>query len=537
MGRPRKAIPELDSMVEIYLGADGDYHAYVTVGTLPSGLADRRHRQGKTEEVVRKKVRALQQQMLDGAVTKTGKIPLLSEFLNEWVANPDADWRYSTITGSYAWAINNWLNPGLGRWRLDLLLAQPDAIETYLRSITRDDAEPKGPGLSKGSVHLIFRVLRAALNDAVRRKIMPRNPIELMTWRPKLEEVEVTPLLVQEVKAILRICEHRRNGTRWSIGLPLGLRQGEALGLPWMKPSTSTRDKPMGLDVDGWLVVRQKAERRAWRHGCTDPVRCAQPHCRTTACPKRWQHGCGKDPAECTKHRVDRCPQRKSRPGCATHRNADSCTAVCKPACKRHASLCPERTGGGIIFSDTKTDAGRRRISLAKPMIKRAKAHQDAQDREREAAGDAWKDFGLVWCQPNGRPIDARADWEDWKALLREAGVRDARVHDGRHTAATMLLLQGVDEQTVMAVMGWSDRRMVQRYQHVIDELRIEASKRIGALLWGEDKKPKKPKRTKKKRQPEPQMQPSVDEVLDGFATDHATEGRSAKIIQFPRSA
>jgi hypothetical protein len=32
-------------------------------------------------------------------------------------------------------------------------------------------------------------------------------------------------------------------------------------------------------------------------------------------------------------------------------------------------------------------------------------------------------------------------------------GLRDARLHDGRHTAATMLLLQGVDDQTVMAVM------------------------------------------------------------------------------------
>lgn len=107
-------------------------------------------------------------------------------------------------------------------------------------------------------------------------------------------------------------------------------------------------------------------------------------------------------------------------------------------------------------------------------------------------------DFGLVWCQPNGRPIDARADWR-WKAVCREAGVRDARVHDGRHAAATMLLLQGADEQTVMAVMGWSDRRMLRRYQHVIDELRVEASKRVGALLWGDDEqpKPKKPKKSK----------------------------------------
>lgn len=48
-----------------------------------------------------------------------------------------------------------------------------------------------------------------------------------------------------------------------------------------------------------------------------------------------------------------------------------------------------------------------------------------------------------------------------------------------------MMLLLGIDEQTVMAIMGWSDRRMVQRYQHVIDDLRVAAAARIGDLLMG----------------------------------------------------
>lgn len=46
-------------------------------------------------------------------------------------------------------------------------------------------------------------------------------------------------------------------------------------------------------------------------------------------------------------------------------------------------------------------------------------------------------------------------------------------------------LPQGIDEQTVMAVMGWSERRMVQRYQHVIDGLRVAASGKLADLLYG----------------------------------------------------
>ncbi|GGN96016.1 site-specific integrase [Actinoplanes lobatus] len=518
----------------VFCNAEG-WQGTVVVGTRPDGTPDRRKRRGKDENEVRQKLKKLLEEMAAGEVVKAGEPPKLAALMADWLNNPAAEWRYNTKTGSYAWAVNNWLTPGLGAWRCDLLTAE--AIESFLRSIYRDPDDTASEGLAPASVHTVFRVLRAILNDAVRRKIIPRNPMDFMTWRPKLIEEEVTPLFVEEVRAILRACEYRRNGTRWSIGLPLGLRQGEALGLPWWQAPKSTRDKPMGLDLDGgWLVVRRQSERRKWEHGCVDPIDCARPHCRTVPCPPRWQHGCGKDPNDCTKQRVDRCPKRAPRPGCATHRDPKTCTKLCPKDCTNHASVCPKRKNGGIVFTDTKSEAGRRRMALATPMIKLGVQHQRHQTQERTAAGEMWTDHNLVWCQPNGRPIDARADWEDWKDVLREAGVRDARVHDGRHTAATMLLLQGVDEQTVMAVMGWSDRRMLRRYQHVIDELRQEASKRVGALLWGAEEKPKKAKK-KGKKKPQQETSPSVDAAKKVSATVSTTGEGLAKIIQFPRSA
>ncbi len=168
-------------------------------------------------------------------------------------------------------------------------------------------------------------------------------------------------------------------------------------------------------------------------------------------------------------------------------------------------------------------------------MIALGVQHKRHQDQERRTAGDTWEEHDLVWCQPNGRPIDARADWLDWKEILRLAGVRDARVHDGRHTAATMLLLLGVDERTVMAVMSWSDRRMLRRYQHVIDELRQEASRRISDLIFGRPEKPAKKSKKKAKKQ---RKEKNVDTLTKGFfATDLATEPGLAKIITFPITA
>src|SRR3712207_5678508 len=95
------------------------------------------------------------------------------------------------------------------------------------------------------------------------------------------------------------------------------------------------------------------------------------------------------------------------------------------------------------------------------------------------------EDGGYVFCQPNGRPIDARRDWLDWKALLKAADVRDARVHDARHTAATLLLQQGVPARVVMEVLGHSQISLtLGTYSHVVPELAEEAAQRMEDALW-----------------------------------------------------
>ena len=64
------------------------------------------------------------------------------------------------------------------------------------------------------------------------------------------------------------------------------------------------------------------------------------------------------------------------------------------------------------------------------------------------------------------------------------AGVRDARVHDARHTAATLQLVAGIHPRTVMGVLGWSHPLMLMRYQHVVDDLQRDAVQRIEQLIW-----------------------------------------------------
>ena len=114
------------------------------------------------------------------------------------------------------------------------------------------------------------------------------------------------------------------------------------------------------------------------------------------------------------------------------------------------------------------------------------RAHQQAQAEERATAGNLWREGGWVFASPTGRPLNPNSDYHNWKALLGRAGVRDGRLHDARHTAATVLLVLGVPERAVMGIMGWSTTAMAARYQHVTDPIRRDVARRVGGLLWSD---------------------------------------------------
>ena len=46
-----------------------------------------------------------------------------------------------------------------------------------------------------------------------------------------------------------------------------------------------------------------------------------------------------------------------------------------------------------------------------------------------------------LFATPTGGPVNPRTDYSEWKLLLARAGLRDGRLHDARHTAATVLLI------------------------------------------------------------------------------------------------
>jgi integrase len=387
----------------IYLGKDGYWHGRVTVGVRDDGRPDRRHVMGTRSDVTRK-VRALEKQRDGGSVRRAGRTWTVEQWLTHWVENIAAPFvRENTIAG-YRVAVNVHLVPGLGKHRLDRL--EPEHLEKLYVRMMKNGSAP-------ATAHQAHRTIRTALNEAVRRGHLTRNPAALAK-APRLPETEVEPYSVDEIRLLLQSALEGRNGARWAVALALGLRQGEALGLRW---------DDVDLDA-GTLLVRRGRLRPRWEHGCNGT--------------------CG----------------------------------------RKFGGYCPNRVALRDETAETKSRAGRRRIGLPDQLVELLRTHRAEQDRERVKAAQLWTDGGWVFASPTGTPLNPRTDWTDWKKLLTRAGVRDGRLHDARHTAATVLLLLGVPERAVMDVMGWSNTAMAARYQHVTAAVQRDIAGRVGGLIW-----------------------------------------------------
>ncbi|MFB4285965.1 tyrosine-type recombinase/integrase [Nonomuraea sp. MTCD27] len=145
---------------------------------------------------------------------------------------------------------------------------------------------------------------------------------------------------------------------------------------------------------------------------------------------------------------------------------------------------CPKRTGGGLVFRQRK---GKSKLTLQCPpaLLAFLRAHKKIQAAERLKAGDRWTDHDLVFTTQLGGPIERTEDWKQWKSILKQAGVRDARVHDARHTAATLLIEQGVHIRVVQEILGHTRVTTTERYTHVATLQMKDASELMDQALWG----------------------------------------------------
>jgi len=143
-----------------------------------------------------------------------------------------------------------------------------------------------------------------------------------------------------------------------------------------------------------------------------------------------------------------------------------------------------QRLRGGLAFSEPKSAAGRRVIALGIATIEKLQKHQHLQVGEIQTAGKFWKENDMIFPSSTGTPMDPSNLYHNFKRLLKEAGLPDVRFHDLRHTAATLMLQQGIHPKVVQERLGHSDISMtLNTYSHVLPVMQDEAAEKLDDLL------------------------------------------------------
>ncbi len=141
---------------------------------------------------------------------------------------------------------------------------------------------------------------------------------------------------------------------------------------------------------------------------------------------------------------------------------------------KRQLNRDPER---GFYFPPPKTKAGIRSVSLGQGITSVLLDHKQRQLQRQMNFLPKWVEIDLVFTEDDGSPIRYNKLILHFKDLLQKAGLPKMRFHDLRHTAATHMLINGVDILTVAKRLGHSKTSVtLDTYGHLIPGVQEKAA-------------------------------------------------------------
>ncbi len=145
-----------------------------------------------------------------------------------------------------------------------------------------------------------------------------------------------------------------------------------------------------------------------------------------------------------------------------------------------------QHTGSEFVFTEPKTAHSRRRVALTRRAIEALRLHRLRQLEERNALGDVWsKDYDMVFPNSIGGPMeDTHLRQREFWPLIKRAGLPPMRFHDLRHTAATLLLGQGINPKIVSEMLGHSQVSItLDIYSHVTPHMQKLAADAMDEVL------------------------------------------------------
>ncbi|MGH2502644.1 MAG: tyrosine-type recombinase/integrase [Ktedonobacterales bacterium] len=279
---------------------------------------------------------------------------------------------------------------------------------------------PEGAHLSSSTVRRIHTVVHAMLDEAVNHGLLAYNAADRVQ-APKNTAYRGQTLTGAQVRTLLACAHGERLEALWVLAVTSGARLGELLALRWCDAVL-----PKATGEGGSLNIRTSL------------------------------------------HPIFR--SMRSTPHAASDADAS------------HGAPIPRERWE---IGETKTEQSRRRLDLPPIAVEALLAHQSRQMKERAAAGQAWQEYDLVFCSEIGGFLDKSGVTRyHLHPLLKRAGLPRIRFHDLRHTAATLLLENGLDLKIVSSQLGHSSITVTgDIYTHVTNRMRQAAAEAMEQIL------------------------------------------------------
>ena len=141
---------------------------------------------------------------------------------------------------------------------------------------------------------------------------------------------------------------------------------------------------------------------------------------------------------------------------------------------------------GSRIFRQPKTAKGRRLISLSPSTTILLREHREQQEEMRRALGSTLTEDDLVFCHEDGKPLLPNSVSHAWTKLASRTGLKGIRLHDARHTHASLMLKQGIHPKIVQERLGHASIQItLDTYSHVTPGLQQAAANRFNDIVQG----------------------------------------------------
>ena len=139
---------------------------------------------------------------------------------------------------------------------------------------------------------------------------------------------------------------------------------------------------------------------------------------------------------------------------------------------------------GEFIYQEPKTASGRRTISLSPASCLELRAHREKQERDAETFGIPITDGTLVFGHADGSPRVPSTLTLAFRRLTKRIGLEGVRLHDLRHTMASLYLEQGVNPKTVAERLGHASVNItLDLYSHCLPGVQEAAAAQFDAAM------------------------------------------------------